>query len=850
MFEIEQQPGGGFNFGITNYKEDALDEIALNTSLKKKVLVDRQFTYKEDSGYGIYQGEDEEGLLIKITGVFHEPLKIGSTYEMKGKVTAFRGEKQLSVEKVKMTVPVSKNGIIAYLQNLEGLYRKAELLYEQYGGDVIEILTNDPMRIAKEIDGIGKVSVLKWQEQIHRKEGNEHYFNNLIGLGLNMRQAKKLFETYKETVMDKIKENPYLLVEMFPTFGFEKADKIAKEMGYDPKGMYRIQEGIKYTLKEATSEGHCFLPVQELLERAVEILTVRMTEDEMIALLETYHGSKQAVYTIGEFSYSVDYRALSKQFNEYRYERNRFEKERKRMVVIQLTKKEIMSEIERMEHYNKVVYDNHRVYLIELYEAEFKVAERVVRLSQSAKDDFTGVNEDIEKIIQEEQILLEEKQREAVETFARGQGGFYILNGSAGCGKTFTLNIILRVLGLQYRKMNRMMEVLVFAPTGKASKVAERATGRTCMTIHRGLKYKPNQGFEHNENNPLDADVVVIDESSMIDVLLAESLLSAVADGTKVIFLGDTKQLSSVGAGNVLQELILSNVVSIVTLNVVKRQGRDSGIILNANRIVNGEMISSCKDTQDAYVLRKEETLDAQQAMIKAIREVEKVRAYTIEDIQVLCPQKSSLIGTNSMNLLIQKEFNPYNEDMKVLNKKVAFYNSETKKEELSPLFFKRSDKVIHMRNNYEMPWYKKDKWGNYMLDEDAVGITNGETGVIEDILKGNSNSGYKTRMIVRYEESYAFYDDNFEELEHAYAMTIHKSQGSQWKAVVIPIMMQNYHMLDNNLFYTGYTRAQLFSVVVGQPEAMLHAIRTRKSKGRYTSLQERLKVFRLESQG
>lgn len=850
MFKIEQQPGGGFNFGITNHKEDALEEIPLNTSLEKKVLVDRQFTYKEDSGYGIYQGEDEEGLSIKVTGVFHEPLKIGSTYEMKGKVTAFRGEKQLSVDKVKMTTPVSKNGIIAYLQNLEGLYRKAELLYEQYGGDVIEILTNDPMRIAKEVDGIGKVSVLRWQEQIHQKEGNEHYFNNLIGLGLNMRQAKKLFETYKETVMEKIKENPYLLVELFPTFGFEKADQIAKEMGYDPKGIYRIQEGIKYTLKEASNEGHCFLPIQELLERAVEMLTIRMTEDEMAMLLEKYHGSKQAVYMMGSFSYSVDYKLLSKQFNEYRYERNRFEKERKRMVVIRLTRNEIMKEIERMELYNKVVYDNHRVYLIELYEAEFKVAERVVRLSQSAKRDFTDVNEDIESIVREERIILEEKQREAVETFAQGQGGFYILNGSAGCGKTFTLNVILRVLGLQYKKMNRMMEVLVFAPTGKASKVAGRATGRTCMTIHRGLKYKPNKGFEHNENNPLDADVVVIDESSMIDVLLAESLLRAIADGTKVIFLGDTKQLSSVGAGNVLQDLIMSNMVEMVTLNVVKRQGKDSGIILNANRIVNGEMISSCKSTQDAYVLRKEQTLDAQQAMLKSIREVEKVRGYDIEDIQVLCPQKTSLIGTNSMNLLIQKEFNPYNEDMKVLNKKVAFYNPGTQEEEFLPLFFKRSDKVIHMRNNYEMLWYKKDKWGNFTLDEDVVGITNGETGVIEDILKGNPNSGFKIRMIVRYEDSYAYYDDSFDELEHAYAMTIHKSQGSQWKAVIMPILMQNYHMLDNNLFYTGYTRAQQFSVVVGQPEAMLHAIRTRKSKDRYTSLTERLREYREESQG
>ncbi|WP_180953901.1 AAA family ATPase [Bacillus sp. M6-12] len=844
MLEVGKQAGGGYNFGITNHKENALEEIPLNTSLNKKIMIEKQFTYNEESGYGIYQGEDENSHIIKVSGVFPSALNLGSTYEMKGKVISFRGEKQFSVESAKATRPVTKNGIVGYLQNLDGLFKKAEFLYEQYGDKVIDLLAEDPMKIAKEIDGIGKTSVLKWQEQIQKMEDSQDYFNKLLEYGLNLRQAKKLFEKYKQGAVEKIQDNPYLLVEEFPSFGFEKADRIAKQMGYDPKGMFRIQEGLKYVLKEASSEGHCFLPMQELLERTIEVLVIRLTEEEMIQLLEDFHGQRVAIYQVGEHQFPLSYDSLSKQFKQYRYETNRFEREKKRMVAIRLTRDEILKELEFMELNNKLVMDNYNIYLPELYEAEFRVANKVISLSKSAKEDFAGAEEDLSNLLIQENMELEEKQKEAVLEFTRGQGGFYILNGSAGCGKTFTLNVILRVLGMQFQKMKRMMEVKVLAPTGKASKVAGKATGRPCMTIHRGLKYKPATGFEHNENNPIDADVIVVDESSMLDILLADGLLSAIADGTKVIFLGDTKQLPSVGAGNVLQDLIDSNLVKMVTLNVVKRQGKDSGIIRNANRIINGEMISSCKDTQDAYVLRKETMLEAQLALLKSIREVQKVKQYDVEDIQVLCPQKNSLVGTNAMNYLIQQEFNPGNEDMKILNKKFMAYNHVSEKEELVTLFFKRGDKVIHMRNNYEMIWYIKGKFGNFTQDYDMVGITNGESGLIEDIIKGKASDNFKTRMIVRYEDRYAFYDDQFDELEHAYALTIHKSQGSQWKAVIIPIMMQNYHMLDNNLFYTGYTRAQAFCVVVGQADAILHAIRSHKTKERYTTLKERIIEF------
>jgi exodeoxyribonuclease V alpha subunit len=844
MFEIKELPGGGFNFGITNYKGDALEEAVVNTSMKKKVVIDKKLTYREESGYGIYQGEDEHGNRIKISGVFPKPLMIGNTYEVDGKVVMIRGEKHLSVDVAKPTRPVTPYGVISYLKNLEGLYRRAEILYECYGDSVIDIIMNDPMKIVQEIGDIEEETVLKWQEQIQAMESQEESLNQLLEYGLNLRQAKALLSKYKQEVIEQIKENPYLLVAEFPSLGFEKVDKIARELGYHPKGMYRIQEGIKHVLREANGDGHCYLPLKELIKKVANLLMIRLTEEEMMQLLKDFREGDIIDYRIGNYVFSIHYRDLSRQFKRYCHETNPIEKEKKRFLVFRLTQEEIKKELDYLVSLNQLIIENECVYLPEIYEAEQKVAERIVALSNSATNEFEGVEEDLEKFLQEKGIELEEKQREAVITFTKGQGGVYILNGNAGCGKTFTLKIILRVLAMQYKKRNKKMKVRVFAPTGKASKVAEKATGIPCMTIHRGLKYRANHGFEYNENHPLDVDCVVVDESSMIDILLAKALLSAIPDGTKVIFLGDTKQLPSVGAGNVLQDLIDSGIVKVVTLNVVKRQGEDSGIIRNANRIIRGEMISTCKDTKDAYVLRKETLLEAQMAILKSIREIQKVKGYDIEDIQVLCPQKNGLVGTNAMNYLIQQALNPYNEDAKVLNKKIMVYNHHTQQEEWVNLFFKRGDKVIHTRNNYDMIWYRKDKFGNYIQDYDVVGITNGETGVIEDIVRGKFSDNFKMRVIVRYEDRYVFYDDYFEELDHAYALTVHKSQGSQWKAVIIPIMMENYHMLDNNLLYTAYTRAQTFCVVVGQAEAILYAIQTYKTRNRYTSLKEKIRAL------
>jgi len=333
-----------------------------------------------------------------------------------------------------------------------------------------------------------------------------------------------------------------------------------------------------------------------------------------------------------------------------------------------------------------------------------------------------------------------------------------------------------------------------------------------------------------------------VDESSMLDIMLARHLFSAVKSGAKVILLGDTKQLPSVGAGNVLSDLINSDKIDIVTLNVIKRQGSQSGIIKNANAIIKEKMIETRNDTKDAYIIKRETPKGVQDAIIQSIKRLQ-VKGYSFSDIQLLCPQKGGLIGTEYMNYLLQKIFNPGNDGIKVLNKKLNLkFNYEDTEITKINLYFKKGDKVIHIKNNYNMPWYKKVNSIYELMGENYIGITNGECGVIEEIRKGTDDEGNTIdEVIVKYDGMYIIYKDGVKELDHAYALTIHKSQGSQFPAVIIPIMMVNYIMLDNNLFYTAYTRAEKFIVTIGEEKAIKHAIKTHKSRYRHTNLKELL---------
>lgn len=833
---------------LNEYMSKVLDEYKNGEIIKKDIIVISEKHFNNNNGFGIYRCiniDDDEEKQFTIKGNSVSQLLIGQSYQVKGKVctNTYNGftEKQLSIINIHAIRPINKRGIVSYLQSLKGLKTKAELIYDTYGNQSIEMLLNNPLEVSKRIGGIGKKSVLKWQEQLKDLQDSQSTIAKLLDFGLTIKQARKLYSDYNDSIIDEIEKNPYFLAAKVKGYGFKSCDRIAKNMGYDLKSNFRLSEGIIYTLNEASTEGHSFLPLNVLIERCKDVLDGKLTVEEMKEYAKS--ENEKEYYSYGNKKAEIDIKKVRELLNLYNQEKDYFKRDQYRYVYVDIEECDIVLQFESLKK-KKIIIENVddviRVYLVNLYYDELSVAYNVLRLSNEEYfPTYVNIEQELDKYLKSENIILEEKQRKAVLEFSKYKSGFYVLNGSAGCGKTFTLKIILDMLRLQFRRCRKDMKVKVFAPTGKAAKVATKATGLSCSTVHRGLGYSPVEGFSYNKENPLKTDVLIVDESSMLDVFLTRNLLEAIETGTKVIFIGDTKQLPSVGPGNVLKDIIESQKIKTVTLNVVKRQDLLSDILRNANNIIDKKMIINYNNTNDAFVIFKETPFETQDYIMRSIRRVIKTKNFNLEDIQVLCPQKSSSIGTITMNYLIQKEFNPDNNDIVVLNKKFELKTQYETKEVC--LNYKKNDKVIHMKNNYDMEWYTKNENGEYIKDK-FTGITNGETGVIQDIIKIKENSGDTfIRIIVRYEDKYVFYDDVFDELEHAYALTIHKSQGSQWKAVIIPILNQNFKMLDNNLLYTAYTRAEEFNVVIGQNNAIAYAINNSKIITRYTSLKDKL---------
>jgi exodeoxyribonuclease V alpha subunit len=348
-----------------------------------------------------------------------------------------------------------------------------------------------------------------------------------------------------------------------------------------------------------------------------------------------------------------------------------------------------------------------------------------------------------------------------------------------------------------------------------------------CKTIHRALCYIPEQGFTKTQYNQFEENFFVVDETSMLDVEIAEALMEAIPASAKIIFMGDTKQLASVGPGNVLKDLIESNRFTNVTLNVIKRQGLLSGIVKNANRIIAKEQIQSEPETGDFFVINASEENKIKDTVVESIRRLLQ-KNYEFDNIQVLVPQRTGALGVNAFNYLLQQKFNPI-----IGNETRTLKTTFSIKGNPFELYFHKGDKVIHMKNDYNMKNYEKVA-GRYLEIKESSGITNGECGVVEEVIQNGSS----TTTVVRYENFYCQYED-VSDLELAYATTIHKSQGSQWEAIIVLNLNQHSYMLSNNILYTGITRAKDFCCVIGPNSAIDKAINTNKDDGRYTSLAE-----------
>lgn len=765
---------------FTGLNDMEIHNYKINEEIDTNVIVMSERVYLEDSGFGVYSVIDEsrDSSIIDMKGVFPERIRIGSSIAIKGKILSYRNELQISIDSYRPFVPESEIGIIHYLRSLKGLKGKSDIIFKMFGLNSLQVIKNNPDALLS-IKGIGIKTIQKLRLQILEMEESQSTLIFLLGLELSIVQARKLYKEYGEKIIQKVKDNPYFLCAEVNGFGFTTSDKLAFKLGITPNDQFRIKEGLFFTLNEATHFGHCYLLKEDLFKSTKKLLSESAS------------------------NYFILDEELETAYAQLYYE-------------------------------NRINNLDGKIYPARLYSYETVVSEMVQSLIIEypfKNNNFAKV--DIDNYLLKNNIQLEEKQRIAVESFTENKGGFFILNGSAGCGKTYTLKIILDILELKYKENRLPFHLSIFAPTGKAAKVATNSTGRECQTVHRGLGYGKD-GFEYNEYNKLDSNCIVVDETSMLDISLTYHLLQAVDRGAKVILMGDTKQLASIGPGNVLMDIINSNAVKVVTLDVVKRQGLLSGIYKNALRIIEKKYIENCHDTGDAYVIHRTSSLSAQATIIESIKRLLNRDTFSLEDIQVLCPQKDGTIGVKNMNYVIQQEFNGY-EPIKtesMLNNKFNITINGIKEERA--LYFKKGDKVIHIKNNYDKVFYEQPFKSSKVI---KYGITNGETGIIEGVY----NTEDDKYIIVNYDGQYVIYEDGFNELDHAFALTIHKSQGSQWKAILVPIMSENASMLDNNLFYTAYTRASEFIAIIGEQYSIQKAINTQKTDKRNTSLSQLL---------
>ena len=589
-------------------------------------------------------------------------------------------------------------------------------------------------------------------------------FLQKYGISLNL--GAKIYQKYGDSVYNVLQENPYRLADDISGVGFKIADEIAGRIGIHTDSDYRIRSGMMYTLLQASGEGHVYLPQEELFGRASVLLGVDSSYME------------------------------------------------KHLMDLAMERKVVLKE----EGDSVLVYPSRFYYL------ELNTARMLKELNILCPEDEGFVQRRIRQIEKETGTILDEMQKKAVTEAA--SHGLFILTGGPGTGKTTTINAIIRFFE------GEGVELRLAAPTGRAAKRMTEATGYEAQTIHRmlelnGLPEEEREGqavhFERNAENPLDADVIIIDEMSMVDINLMHSLLLAVTAGTRLILVGDENQLPSVGPGNVLRDIIRSREFSVVELKKIFRQASESDIVVNAHKINRGEQVTLSNKSRDFFFLKRQDADIIIRVVIALIQE--KLPRYVEAkpfDIQVLTPMRKGLLGVERLNQILQRYLNPP--------------DSSKKEKELGQGLFREGDKVMQIRNNYQLEWEIRGRYG--IPVDKGVGVFNGDTGILKSI------NEFSETAEVEFEDGrcaeYSF--KQLEELELAYAVTIHKSQGSEYPAVVIPLLSGPRMLLNRNLLYTAVTRARKCVTLVGSEETFREMIKNEKQQRRYSSLDVRLK--------
>ena len=746
---------------------------------KIRCVVERITYQNPENGYSVLKCRVKDySDLVPVIGNLVDA-NVGSVLLVEGnwKVDSKYG-KQFVAENWEETLPATVYGMEKYLGSglIKGVGPKfAKRIVQKYGVDTFAII-EDNIELLIEVEGIGRKRVQMIAESWERQKEIKNIMLFLQEHQVSTSYAAKIFKQYGNDSIKVMQENPYKLADDIWGIGFKTADQIAMKLGFEKESYVRLRSGLMYTLSELSNDGHVYADKQQLIDKASELLeaepgTITMTMDDM------------------------------------------------------LLKEELILE----KKISKTDDDGNPVtpiYLPPFYYAEVGVAGKLKKLAASPAGDKlygrlmearqkTGNNElsvDIESIQKKTGMEYDDIQADAIRQAATAK--VMVLTGGPGTGKTTTTHGIISA----YKAYG--LKILLAAPTGRAAKRMTEATGMEAKTIHRLLECKPPEGYQKNEENPLEGDVLIIDECSMIDIILMNSILKAIPPTMRLIMVGDIDQLPSVGAGNVLRDIIDSMSFPVIRLTRIFRQAQSSRIVMNAHRINEGKMpdISNGKDTD--FFFMENEDADAVAGEIVKLVQTNLPNYYHVDrsQIQVLTPMQRGVVGATNLNLALQEALNPVDEEIfmrgrgKVIMPKPCLRRSG--------FCYRAQDKVMQIKNNYDKE------------------VFNGDIGIIESV------DDTDRTLVVNFDGRSVEYDvTELDELVHAYATTIHKAQGSEYPIVVMPVLMNHYIMLQRNLIYTGITRAKKILVIVGTKKALSYAVRNVTVTKRNTLLKERLYI-------
>lgn len=711
----------------------------------------------ETNGWTVLSLKQDNGHHVSCVGVMPF-INAGEQVKIDGEWTEHRDYgRQIKATAAETVQPTTKNGIEKYLAS--GLIRgvgpaTAKLIVGKFGADTLAMLESEPERLV-EVPGIGPKRAAMIIESFQEHIDMQRTLMFLQGLGLSVNLSVKIFKMFGENTERIVRDNPYRLADEVQGVGFRTADSIARNMGFEMESPFRLKSGVRFVLSEAVNGmGHMYLPLTLLCEEAARLL---MVDDLLID--NTVRG---LIISGGLVTEEIDGETA--------------------------------------------------VYLPGLHEAEMDVARRLTLLMRTFDSD--GLDEDdaeeaLSRYEKAQGVALADEQRHAVLTAAGG--GITIITGGPGTGKTTSINCIIRL-------MKEYGKVQLCAPTGRAAKRMSEATGEPARTIHRLLEYGGEGGaFGRNEDNPIDARTVIVDEMSMVDIFLMRSLLRALKPGTRLVLVGDKDQLPSVGAGNVLRDLIASGAVPVVTLTEIFRQAQSSMIVVNAHRINHGENPLLNQRNTDFFIERKDNPVLAAESVVALVnrRLPNYMQLDPLRDIQVMAPMKKGDAGVYAMNRTLQAALNPRQQG------KPELQRGDTS--------FRLGDKVMQIRNNYDIEWRRDGERGS--------GIFNGDVGFITYVDKG------ERKLEITFDDGREaeYGEAELDEIELAFCISVHKSQGSEFPCVVLPLITGPQMLMTRNLLYTAVTRAKKLVVIVGRENCVNAMVSNNHVTRRYSALADRL---------